>query len=139
MYKSIEAIYENGIFKPLQKIDLEEHQKINLVILPTEKELNAWVESQKKELNDIIGIGKSGLKEFVGKYVIEELLKNGFKLKCLVRLGSEKKLSKYKNIEITMGDITDYESLLNGMEECSAVINQGRYCGGAYSNKRINN
>ena len=76
---------------------------------------------------------------FVGKYVIEELLKNGFKLKCLVRLGSEKKLSKYKNIEITMGDITDYESLLNGMEECSAVINQGRYCGGAYSNKRINN
>ncbi|MFQ6054447.1 MAG: complex I NDUFA9 subunit family protein [Methanosarcinales archaeon] len=60
---------------------------------------------------------------FVGKYVIEELLKNGFKLKCLVRLGSEKKLSKYKNIEITKGDITDYESLLNGMEECSAVIN----------------
>ena len=68
MYKSIEAIYENGIFKPLQKIDLEEHQKINLVILPTEKELNAWVESQKKELNDIIGIGKSGLKDVSVKH-----------------------------------------------------------------------
>ena len=30
MYKVIPAIYENGIFKPLKRIHLKEHQRINL-------------------------------------------------------------------------------------------------------------
>lgn len=37
MPKVIEAIYENGVFKPLEKIDIEEHRKIKIV-LPSEIE-----------------------------------------------------------------------------------------------------
>ncbi len=32
MSKTIEAIYENGVFKPLEKIELNEHQKIEIII-----------------------------------------------------------------------------------------------------------
>ncbi|MEK6546184.1 MAG: antitoxin family protein [Nitrospinota bacterium] len=32
MPKTVEAIYENGVFKPLEKIDLKEHQKIEIFI-----------------------------------------------------------------------------------------------------------
>jgi predicted DNA-binding antitoxin AbrB/MazE fold protein len=32
MPKIIEAIYENGVFKPLQKVDLKEGEKIRLRI-----------------------------------------------------------------------------------------------------------
>ena len=28
MPKVIEAIYENGVFKPLEKVDIEEHKRI---------------------------------------------------------------------------------------------------------------
>lgn len=37
MPKVIEAIYENGVFKPLEKVDIEEHRKIKIV-LPSEIE-----------------------------------------------------------------------------------------------------
>ncbi|MGA1864329.1 MAG: antitoxin family protein [bacterium] len=32
MSKSLKVVYENGVFKPLQKINLKEHQKLELVI-----------------------------------------------------------------------------------------------------------
>ena len=32
MPKTIEAVYEDGVFKPLEKIDLKEHQKIEIFI-----------------------------------------------------------------------------------------------------------
>jgi predicted DNA-binding antitoxin AbrB/MazE fold protein/predicted nucleotidyltransferase len=32
MPKSLKVIYEDGVFKPLQKVDLKEHQKLELVI-----------------------------------------------------------------------------------------------------------
>lgn len=32
MSQVIEAIYENGVLKPLEKIDLKEHQKIEIFI-----------------------------------------------------------------------------------------------------------
>ena len=32
MPKTVEAIYENGVFKPLEKIDLKQHQKIEIFI-----------------------------------------------------------------------------------------------------------
>ena len=32
MSKSMKVIYEDGVFKPLQKINLKEHQKLELVI-----------------------------------------------------------------------------------------------------------
>ena len=32
MPKTIEAVYENGVFKPLQKVDLKEGEKVRLKI-----------------------------------------------------------------------------------------------------------
>ena len=32
MSKSLKVVYEDGVFKPLQKINLKEHQKLELVI-----------------------------------------------------------------------------------------------------------
>lgn len=34
MTKTIEAIYEDGVLKPLQKIDLKEHEKVMLILKP---------------------------------------------------------------------------------------------------------
>jgi len=32
MSRTIEAIYEDGVFKPVEKIDLKEHQRIEIFI-----------------------------------------------------------------------------------------------------------
>jgi predicted DNA-binding antitoxin AbrB/MazE fold protein len=32
MTKTIEAVYENGVFKPLQKVKLPEHKKLTIII-----------------------------------------------------------------------------------------------------------
>ncbi|MBI3399555.1 MAG: antitoxin family protein [Deltaproteobacteria bacterium] len=32
MHRIIEAIYENGVFKPLQKIDIKEHEKVGIKV-----------------------------------------------------------------------------------------------------------
>ena len=59
MTKTIIAVYEGGLFKPLQKIDLPEHKHVHLVVIPEEDA--RLLESQKKELSSIIGIGESGI------------------------------------------------------------------------------
>jgi len=61
MTKTIIAVYEGGLFKPLQKIDLPEHKHVHLVVIPEEDV--RLLESQKEELSRIIGIGKSGISD----------------------------------------------------------------------------
>ena len=61
MTKTIVAVYEEGIFKPLQRIDLPEHKHVHLVVIPEED--TRLLESQRKELSSIIGIGKSGISD----------------------------------------------------------------------------
>ena len=61
MTKTIVAVYEQGIFKPLQKIDLSEYKHVHLVVIPEEDA--RLLELQKKELSSIIGIGKSGIRD----------------------------------------------------------------------------
>jgi predicted DNA-binding antitoxin AbrB/MazE fold protein len=34
MTKTVEAIYEDGVLKPLQKIDLKEHEKVMVILKP---------------------------------------------------------------------------------------------------------
>jgi predicted DNA-binding antitoxin AbrB/MazE fold protein len=63
MPRTIEAIYENGVFKPLKKIQLNEHQKVKLTIL-TEGE----IDSATKTALSIIGIGKSSFKDTAEKH-----------------------------------------------------------------------
>jgi len=33
MFRTIEAIYEDGVFKPLEKIDVKEHERVEIRIL----------------------------------------------------------------------------------------------------------
>jgi len=50
MPKVIEAIYENGVFKPLEKVDIEEHKRIK-IILPSKIE---YIPSEECTLEGII-------------------------------------------------------------------------------------
>lgn len=54
MPKTIEAIYEDGVFKPLTKPRLKEHEKVELTI-STKSEIDEAV----KNALSIIGVGKS--------------------------------------------------------------------------------
>jgi predicted DNA-binding antitoxin AbrB/MazE fold protein len=56
--ETIEAIYENGILRPLRPLQLQEHQAVRLVILT--EDMEALAASQKKALLDLAGIGRSG-------------------------------------------------------------------------------
>ena len=53
MAKTVEAIYENGVFKPLEKVDIKEHEKVTVI-------LHYPDENQTKECNlyGIIDIAK---------------------------------------------------------------------------------
>jgi predicted DNA-binding antitoxin AbrB/MazE fold protein len=66
MSKVISAIYEDGIFKPLEDIHLPDHQRVRLEI--TSEEEASLVESQKKALFEIAGIGNSGLNDVGRKH-----------------------------------------------------------------------
>ena len=33
MSKVIDAVYENGVFKPLEKVDIKEHEKVEIKIV----------------------------------------------------------------------------------------------------------
>ena len=66
MSELITAIYEDGIFRPLQDIDLRDNQRVKLEII-TEAE-TSLVESQKKALLEIAGMGNSGLKDVARKH-----------------------------------------------------------------------
>lgn len=69
MTKTVEAIYENGVFKPVKKVKLPEHKRVNLIISPTiempedEEEIKKMVERQKRALLKIAGTGSSGLSD----------------------------------------------------------------------------
>jgi predicted DNA-binding antitoxin AbrB/MazE fold protein len=57
MSKIIDAIYENGIFRPLSKPRLKERQRVKIEILSEEDE--SPLEVQKKILLELAGLGKS--------------------------------------------------------------------------------
>ena len=72
----------------------------------------------------------TGSTGFVGKRILHDLLENNYQVRCLVRKGSEQKISHYKDtvlvktgIDIVNGDITDAASLDGKLEGCDAVIN----------------
>ena len=37
MSKTIKAIYEDGVFKPLQKIDIKEHERVEIRVFPKDE------------------------------------------------------------------------------------------------------
>ena len=63
MPKTIEAIYEDGVFKPLTKPRLKEHEKVELTIATK----SATDEAVKNALS-IIGIGERPFKDSAVKH-----------------------------------------------------------------------
>ena len=61
MSKVIEAIYENGIFRPLSEPQLKNHQRVKIEIFS--EEVESSVEEQKKILLEFAGSGKSDFKD----------------------------------------------------------------------------
>ena len=62
MYGNLKVVYEDGVLKPLGKVKLKEHQRLNVFILPDdEAESLALAKAQKKVLSKLCGIGNSGL------------------------------------------------------------------------------
>jgi predicted DNA-binding antitoxin AbrB/MazE fold protein len=57
MSKVIEAIFENGVFRPLTEPHLKNHQRVKIEIVSEDDE--SLVEAQKKILLEFAGLGKS--------------------------------------------------------------------------------
>jgi predicted DNA-binding antitoxin AbrB/MazE fold protein len=55
--KVIEAIFENGVFRPLTEPHLKNHQRVKIEIVSEDDE--SLVEAQKKILLEFAGLGKS--------------------------------------------------------------------------------
>jgi predicted DNA-binding antitoxin AbrB/MazE fold protein len=58
MRDTIQAVYENGVLRPLQPPGLQEHQQVYLLVLPEDP--SALALSQRQALADVIGLGASG-------------------------------------------------------------------------------
>lgn len=59
---------------------------------------------------------------FVGSTILQRLLKAGHRVRCLIRHGSEDKITVAKGVEIHRGDATAPESLKGALAGCDAVI-----------------
>lgn len=73
MAKTFNALYENGVFKPLGKVRLKNKQKVRLALVPTEKSITRGAKSTRKRqaksareaatsyAAQIVGLFKSGV------------------------------------------------------------------------------
>jgi predicted DNA-binding antitoxin AbrB/MazE fold protein len=52
----IDAIYQDGVFKPLQKVDLMENERVRLKIEPSsyKEEMLAWLERIRKHHQEFL-------------------------------------------------------------------------------------
>jgi uncharacterized protein YbjT (DUF2867 family) len=65
----------------------------------------------------------SGGTGFTGSYVVPLLLKNGYKVRCLHRPGSDRSVLPYPEIEWVAGDISDSEAFSASMRGTDALVN----------------
>ncbi|MDO8446341.1 MAG: antitoxin family protein [Deltaproteobacteria bacterium] len=66
MEKTVEAIYEGGVFKPIKHLTISEHERFKLTITPIaedEKETKKVVGRQREALLAIAGVADSGLSD----------------------------------------------------------------------------
>jgi NADH dehydrogenase len=64
----------------------------------------------------------TGATGFVGREILRQLLEAGHHVKCLVRPGSEKKLTAAEGLEVCHGDATDPASLEGLLQGCDGAI-----------------
>lgn len=59
--KTIEAVYEGGVFKPVRKIALPDRSRVRLTLAPLPRSVaeKTLVELQRKALLAVVGIGSS--------------------------------------------------------------------------------
>jgi uncharacterized protein YbjT (DUF2867 family) len=65
----------------------------------------------------------TGATGFIGKNTVKRLIESGHECICLVRGTSKKEPLEATGCQSVTGDITDKESLIEGMQGCDAVIN----------------
>ncbi len=55
MTTNVEAVFQNGIFKPLQEVQLPDNQRVRLSVQPVEAEnIEAWLEKVQQIRQRII-------------------------------------------------------------------------------------
>lgn len=74
MTRVIKAIYEDGLFRPLEPLDLADRTEVEVVIQPAEHE--AEESPPAKRALSFVGIGRSGRPDVSER--AEELLRAGF-------------------------------------------------------------
>lgn len=63
----------------------------------------------------------SGASGFVGGHLAERLVQEGHEIKTLVRPSSDCSLLKRLGIDITVGDITEYDSVKKAVKDCEII------------------
>jgi predicted DNA-binding antitoxin AbrB/MazE fold protein len=54
MSKTIEAIYEDGVLKPSEKLDIEEHQSVELIIKLKKRKRSVDLSNSVRDLIEIL-------------------------------------------------------------------------------------
>ena len=65
----------------------------------------------------------TGATGFTGSRVVPLLLKNGYEVRCLYRASSDRSSLSGLNIEWSLGDVSDPQSLTSAMEGTDALVN----------------
>jgi nucleoside-diphosphate-sugar epimerase len=64
----------------------------------------------------------TGATGFIASHLVDRLLQEEFKVRCLVRKNSNTDYLKQLNVELVYGELTDFESLRMGVQGCNYVF-----------------
>lgn len=67
----------------------------------------------------------TGSNGFIGSHLVEQLLKHGYRLYCLVRPTSDLRWIRHLPVELVFGSITDFDSLLAAVNDVDYVYHLG--------------
>ena len=67
----------------------------------------------------------TGASGFIGGHLVQRLLRDGYRVRCLVRSSSDTSLLDTLEVELAVGDLTDAGSLARAVSGCSYVLHCG--------------
>lgn len=65
----------------------------------------------------------TGANGFIGQFLVEHLIDNGYEVIALIRKGSIPRFTLKKNVEVRFADLTDQKSLRESIDFGSIVVN----------------